>query len=92
MNGSTVGEIAEKRKIKTSTVESYLIEAFSLGLPLDPSRLGVTDEIVEEVEKATKSVSASGLKVLKEALPSHYSYEKIKLSLAIIKQRNQQPK
>ena len=47
-------EIAKERGLQASTLGGHLAEALSAGHPINFQRLGITEELVQEVEKAIR--------------------------------------
>ncbi|MBZ9651166.1 DNA helicase RecQ [Psychroflexus montanilacus] len=85
VDGNTIDEIAEERQIQSTTIISHLCKLVSKGKEIDLSDLVSTSE-VREVENILKKIDYDGtLKPIFEALEGKMSYEKIKLSLAILK-------
>lgn len=84
-DGNSIDEIAEKRNLKSTTIISHICALVSKGKPIDLSEL-VSNSEVKEVENILKKINYEGaLKPVYEALDEKMSYEKIRLSLAVLK-------
>ncbi|GAQ88863.1 Werner syndrome-like exonuclease [Klebsormidium nitens] len=55
LDGLTIEEIAVKKGVRVTTVESYLVEATQAGLAYAWHRLGVSDAVRERIERAVKA-------------------------------------
>ncbi|XP_043229115.1 Werner syndrome ATP-dependent helicase homolog [Amphibalanus amphitrite] len=81
-------EAAEKKGVKPSTVVTHLSEAIKIGLPVDLSRLGVDNALVESVYRVVRSPAIgsniSRLGPIKEQCPPEVSWDQLKLCLAVI--------
>jgi ATP-dependent DNA helicase RecQ len=74
----TVEEIAEKRELAVSTVESHLLQCAGEGLDIEFTRL-IPDEFIPLLENAVQEAGRNRLKPIKELLPDEVSYFMIKL-------------
>ncbi|MGG1676232.1 DNA helicase RecQ [Neobacillus sp. NRS-1170] len=77
-NHLSIEEIAEKRKLAISTVESHLLQCAQQGLDVDFSR-HVPNDYIPLLEKAVAEVGRNQLKPIKELLPEEVSYFMIKV-------------
>ncbi|MEH7252939.1 DNA helicase RecQ [Neobacillus niacini] len=73
----SIKEIAEKRELAISTVESHLIQCAQQGMEVDFNRL-IPEEYMVLLEKAVNVVGRDRLKPIKEQLPEEVSYFMIK--------------
>ena len=78
--GLTVAEIAAKRELAVSTMESHLIQCIQNGMDVDYSLL-IPDEFIPDLEKAVTEAGRERLKPIKELLPDEVSYFMIKAFL-----------
>jgi nucleoside-triphosphatase THEP1 len=78
--GKSIVEIAQLRKMANSTIEGHLAYYAAKG-ELDVSSI-VSNERVEEIIKAAKSLDTFQLNPIKQLLGSEYSYGEIKLAIA----------
>ncbi len=76
--GLRVEEIAQKRNLATSTINTHLSELIEMKQPVDINQL-VLPVKQELIIKAIEKIGADSLKSLKEHLGESYSYEEIKL-------------
>ncbi|MDN3017425.1 DNA helicase RecQ [Paenibacillus sp. BSR1-1] len=77
-NHLSIEEIAEKRELAISTVESHLLQCAQQGLDVDFSK-HVPSEYIPLLEKAVAEVGRDRLKPIKEILPEEISYFMIKV-------------
>ncbi|WP_223589560.1 DNA helicase RecQ [Neobacillus bataviensis] len=77
-NHLSIEEIAEKRELAISTVESHLLQCAQQGLDVDFSK-HVPSEYIPLLEKAVAEVGRDRLKPIKELLPEEVSYFMIKV-------------
>ncbi|WP_462408710.1 DNA helicase RecQ [Neobacillus sp. Marseille-QA0830] len=77
-DGMTVQQIAEKRGLAISTVESHLLQCAQLKLDVDYSLL-IPGEYIPLLEQAVEEVGRDRLKPIKELLPEEVSYFVIKV-------------
>ncbi|WP_413303044.1 DNA helicase RecQ [Bacillus sp. 1P10SD] len=73
----SIQEIAEKRDLAISTVESHLIQCAQQGLEVDFSK-HIPAEYIQLLEKAVEEAGRDRLKPIKELLPEDVSYFMIK--------------
>jgi ATP-dependent DNA helicase RecQ len=76
-NGLSINEIAEKRELAISTVESHLLQCAQQGLTVDFIKL-IPSEYIPLLEKAVEEAGRNRLKPIKELLPEEVSYFMIK--------------
>ncbi|WHY87390.1 DNA helicase RecQ [Neobacillus novalis] len=76
-NGLSIKEIAEKRALVISTVESHLLQCAQQGLAVDFIKL-IPSEYIPLLEKAVEEAGRNRLKPIKELLPEKVSYFMIK--------------
>ncbi|WML38378.1 DNA helicase RecQ [Neobacillus sp. OS1-2] len=74
----TIEEMAEKRELAISTVESHLLQCAQQGLEVDFSK-HVPSEYIPLLEKAVAEAGRERLKPIKELLPEEVSYFMIKV-------------
>ncbi|MBO0959827.1 DNA helicase RecQ [Neobacillus sp. MM2021_6] len=74
----TIEEMAEKRELAVSTVESHLLQCAQQGLEVDFSK-HVPSEYIPLLEKAVAEAGRERLKPIKELLPEEVSYFMIKV-------------
>jgi uncharacterized protein YpbB len=78
--GYSINQIAEIRKLKTSTIEDHFVE-----MAMNDSNFDITSFLengdIEEVIRGIKNISSNKLKLLKEHFPN-YSYFQLRLLLA----------
>ncbi len=79
-------EIAEKRELALSTVESHLIQCAQQGMEVNFTVL-IPAEYIPLLEEAVKQVGRDRLKPLKEHLPEEVSYFMIKSYLYFLSKR-----
>jgi uncharacterized protein YpbB len=77
LQGLAIEEIAEKRNLARSTVESHLVRLLQCG-KLELSRV-LADDKRELIEKTIEEKNTKSLKELKEALGDEVSYNEIKM-------------
>ena len=80
LQGRTLDEIAQIRRLKMSTIEDHIVE-FAMYEPSFPIDVFISQQDREKVYEAIDSYMTKKLKVLKEAVP-HLSYFQLKLALA----------
>lgn len=73
----TLIEIAEKRELALSTVESHLLQCAQQGMEVDFTRL-IPSEYLLLLKKAVEEAGRDRLKPIKELLPEEVSYFMIK--------------
>jgi hypothetical protein len=82
--------ISLEKGVAVSTVVGHLEDAVLIGLPLNFTRLGVTPEKIDQVEKVLRNPpinsSIGKLTIIKEQLPQ-MSWEDLKMCLALIKRK-----
>lgn len=78
--GKKIDEIAKKRGLATTTVESHLTDCVKLGWEID-CRDFVSEENERLIIEAFKKVGGDKLKPIKEALPPEITYTEIKFAL-----------
>jgi ATP-dependent DNA helicase RecQ len=79
-NHLSINEIAEKRELAISTVESHLLQCASQGLEVDFSAL-IPPEYIPLLQKAVEEAGRNRLKPIKELLQEEVSYFMIKAYL-----------
>ncbi|MEH7331097.1 DNA helicase RecQ [Neobacillus drentensis] len=77
-NKLSIEEIAEKRELAISTVESHLLQCAQQGLDVDFTK-HVPSDYIPLLEKAVAEVGRDRLKPIKELLPEEVSYFMIKV-------------
>lgn len=82
----SIAEIADKRELALSTVESHLIQCAQQGMEVDFTRL-IPAEYISLLEKAIEQVGRDRLKPIKEHLPEEISYFMIKCYLYFLSKR-----
>ncbi len=83
----SIEEIAKKRDLAISTVESHLIQCAQQGMNVDFNRL-IPAEYILLLEKTVKEVGRDRLKPIKEQLPEEVSYFMIKGYLYFLSKKN----
>ncbi|MBY0097895.1 DNA helicase RecQ [Mesobacillus maritimus] len=78
--GLTVTEIAAKRELAVSTMETHLLQCIQNGMNVNFSLL-IPDEYLADLEKAVSEAGRDRLKPIKERLPDEVSYFMIKVFL-----------
>jgi ATP-dependent DNA helicase RecQ len=73
----SIEQIAEKRELALSTVESHLIQCAQQGLEVDFSKL-IPAEYLPLLQKAVEEAGRSRLKPIKDLLPEEVSYFMVK--------------
>ncbi|HET9919275.1 MAG TPA: helix-turn-helix domain-containing protein, partial [Ktedonobacteraceae bacterium] len=76
--GLSIEEIAERRTLKASTIESHLAELLEAGEEIDIERL-VPPNRYEIILNAFTQVGDGALKPIKEFLGDEYSYGELRL-------------
>ncbi|XP_027334856.1 uncharacterized protein LOC113849276 isoform X2 [Abrus precatorius] len=92
-DGRSIPEIANypgrSAPIKEQTVVEYLLEAAQEGLPFNWTRfcemIGLTQEIISEIQNAISKVGSDKLKPIKNELPENVNYQHIKTFLLMRK-------
>lgn len=85
-DGKTIAEIAKARDLKTTTIESHLAAEWEANPDsMDCERLGITEDIYNQINKAIEKVGDSKLKPIKELVDPSISYLQIKASLVLRK-------
>lgn len=69
--------IAQMRELTNQTVENYLFQSYKKSYPIAWG-IFFNEEEEAEILKAVKSIKEIKLKKIKEKLPEHYTYTKIK--------------
>ncbi|MEH7179953.1 DNA helicase RecQ [Neobacillus vireti] len=82
----SIEEIADKRELAHSTVESHLIQCAQQGMEVDFNRL-IPEEYLKLIEKAVEEAGRDRLKPIKELLPEEVSYFMIKGYLYFISKK-----
>ncbi|WP_195892855.1 helix-turn-helix domain-containing protein [Bacillus massiliigorillae] len=80
-NGFSTEEIADKRRLKQSTIEDHIVELVINGTIADVSRY-VSDEWVTRINEIAKENNTRQLKLIKQSLSDRVSYFQIRLALA----------
>lgn len=84
-SGKTVAEIAAQRGLKESTIGEHLIREWTVDPDkIDCEAFGLTQEIHDEIVKATETTGVNKLTPIKEAVSDHITYSQIKCSLLIM--------
>jgi ATP-dependent DNA helicase RecQ len=76
----SIEQIAEKRELALSTVETHLIQCAQQGLEVDFSKL-IPAEYIPLLQKAVEEAGRSRLKPIKDLLPEEVSYFMVKCYL-----------
>jgi ATP-dependent DNA helicase RecQ len=84
--GLSLNEIAEKRNLKPSTIETHLAALIEDGREIDIADL-VDDEDRALIEAAAAKVGLEGLRPIKDQLPEWIEYSDIRLVVASLKRR-----
>ena len=83
----TLPEIAEIRKITTSTIEGHIAECIKAKVPMNFSQLPLSkkiyDDILQVINQPPINGDISKLAPIKNACPSNITYYQIKCALAI---------
>jgi ATP-dependent DNA helicase RecQ len=79
-NHLSIDEIAAKRELAISTVESHLLQCAGQGLKVDFSEL-IPADYIQLLQKAVQEAGRDKLKPIKELLPEEISYFMIKAYL-----------
>ena len=82
--GKTVAEIAELRKLASTTIFSHLMKLYTDGEDIDMHQFIDKSDVEKVKEAQTKLKKPEGLKVYYEYLEESVGYEKIKLALTIL--------
>ncbi|MEN3003208.1 DNA helicase RecQ [Dehalobacterium formicoaceticum] len=80
MEGKTLEEIAQKRNLSLTTIESHIIRSGEEGHPIDWDALITKEEELLVLKKA-QEIGSEKLKLLKEVLPEEIDYFTIKAVL-----------
>ncbi|OLS40502.1 DNA helicase RecQ [Bacillus sp. MRMR6] len=83
----SIKEIAEKRELAVSTVESHLIQCAQQGMEVNFSSL-IPSEYMPLLQKAVEEAGRDRLKPIKELLPEEVSYFMIKGYLYFLSKKN----
>ncbi len=86
VNGRSVEQIAQYRQMLTSTIIEHL-SYYVVNGDLDIEML-IDSEKIKYITDTIKRIKSSGLKPVKDALGSDYSYSEIKLVKAWLKRIN----
>jgi ATP-dependent DNA helicase RecQ len=84
--GLSVEEIAEKRNLRPTTIETHLSALIEEGREIDLSGL-VADEDRALIEAAAAKAGLDGLRPIKDQLPERIAYAAIRFVVADIKRR-----
>ena len=84
--GLSIDEIAEKRNLKPSTIETHLAALIEEGREINLSNL-VDDQDCALIEAAAAQVGLDALRPIKDQLPERIGYAAIRLVVAGIKRR-----
>lgn len=79
--GYSLEQIAQYRRLKTSTIEDHLAE-MAMNDPQFPLTQFVPEELVLAIRKRTKQLQTTKLRIIKESVPQA-SYFQIRLVLAV---------
>lgn len=89
-SGKSVAEIAVQRGLKESTIGEHLIKEWTVDPEkIDCDAFDLTQEMHDEIVKATETVGVNKLKPIKEAVSDNITYSQIKCSLLILKTNTQ---
>ena len=83
----SIQQIAEKRELALSTVESHLLQCAQLGMEVDFSKL-IPVEYIPLLQKAVEEAGRSRLKPIKDLLPEEVSYFMVKSYLYFLSKNN----
>jgi ATP-dependent DNA helicase RecQ len=83
----SIQQIAEKRELALSTVESHLIQCAQQGMEVDFSKL-IPAEYLPLLQKAVDEAGRSRLKPIKDLLPEEVSYFMVKSYLYFLSKKN----
>ncbi|HEY8460731.1 MAG TPA: RecQ family ATP-dependent DNA helicase [Blastocatellia bacterium] len=84
--GLRIDEIAEKRNLKTSTIETHLAALIEEGREIDLARL-VDEKDRALIETAAAKAGIEGVRPIKDQLPERIGYGAIRFVVADIKRR-----
>ncbi|HEU0175767.1 MAG TPA: ATP-dependent DNA helicase RecQ [Blastocatellia bacterium] len=84
--GLSLDEIAEKRNLKPSTIETHFAALIAEGREINLSSL-VDDEDLALIEAAVAKVGLEGLRPIKDQLPERIEYGAIRLVVARLKRQ-----
>src|SRR6187431_1464053 len=87
-SGMTVDEIAFKRDLGVSTITSHLAKLYTDGYAIDLSSYVKPEEVSKIAEAKIRLESPTALKPYFEFFEEQFSYEKIRVGLAIIEKEN----
>ena len=83
----SIQQIAGKRELALSTVESHLLQCAQLGMEVDFSKL-IPVEYIPLLQKAVEEAGRSRLKPIKDLLPEEVSYFMVKSYLYFLSKNN----
>jgi ATP-dependent DNA helicase RecQ len=86
LQGLSLDEIAEKRNLKPSTIETHLAALIEEGREIDIADL-VDDKDRALIEAAAAKVGLEGLRPIRDQLPEWIEYGDIRLVVACLKRR-----
>ncbi len=89
--GLSIAEIAEKRELKTSTIEEHIFKLIADGRAVNPADfVNAADRaLIEAAIESCAQAGLAGIKPIKEALPEHISYGAIRIVSAALRLRQQ---
>jgi ATP-dependent DNA helicase RecQ len=89
--GLTIAQIAEKRELKTTTIEEHIFKLISDGRAVNPADfVNAADRaLIEAAIESCAQAGLVGLKPIKEALPEHISYGSIRIVSAALRLKQQ---
>jgi Werner syndrome ATP-dependent helicase len=86
-DNKSIIDIAKDRNIQKQTVETHLVDAFKLNMPLNLEKVGFNKNVHKLINKTLSNNSISAdftqLKLIKEKLPKSVSYLHIRLSMLV---------
>ncbi|MCL1791407.1 MAG: DNA helicase RecQ [Peptococcaceae bacterium] len=88
--GKSVAEIAAERELVVTTVEKHLVDAYRMGLAVDPEAF-VPKKYREVLFAAIAEHGVEGLRPIKEAVPAEIPYSAIRFAVEMYKKRQERP-
>lgn len=89
IQGKSIDEIATYRRLKASTIENHLAKCVENDLPLDFGRLGVSQEVWNQIILVINSDTIQGdiskLRPIKDLCSSSISYLQLKCVIGLLK-------
>lgn len=90
LENKSLEEVSMERKLGVSTISGHLEDAILVGLPINFTRLGITWDKINQVERTIRAPpinsNVNKLTAIKEQLPD-MSYEDIRICLSLIKRK-----